>query len=243
MSSEEKKQSAQDPWRVYFSKLGKHLARGIFSLWRLVLLVLLIILATIWLRSSLFTLGCRERDIRLIGMLLQFVGFIVISWNLYKAHSIVGLPTIMSKIADWFQAFPRRRRERHTIELSTGIYASSSVKARARILSGPDTPLKNRVENLEKNVDNVWDELRELGDETRRSGKEITDALKKESAERRERDNALDEKVNEAVGGGLHIELYAIILFVFGIVLASAAPEIATGLGHPSTCSQEKFPT
>ena len=84
------KTESRKPLRVYLKQVAAHSWLGIRALWPLWLGILTLVV--VWL--ALLFLGCREKDIRLLGMFLQLGGFLTVAKGLsphFPSKALISL--------------------------------------------------------------------------------------------------------------------------------------------------------
>ncbi|KZY47461.1 hypothetical protein A3731_07885 [Roseovarius sp. HI0049] len=227
------KTESRKPLLVYLKQCAAHLWLGICALWPL--WIGIFALVAVWL--ILFVLGCREKDIRLLGMLLQLGGFLTVAKGLRDSGRLFKKPTVRERIALYFKRFPRRRVTKH-IASAQGVSVSvPTARGRGMVLPRPDTPLERRVEMLEERTTSLFREVGELEGKLRAQSDELTLKITEEVTQRRAGHRAFEEQLERAVIGGIHVEWWGVSFFIAGIILASASPELAGLLGNAGNCA------
>ncbi len=218
-------------WWVYFNQCAAHLWLGIRALWPLWFGSFALV--AIWIIIVIF--GCREKGIRLLGMFLQLVGFLTVAKGLRDSSRLFKKPTILERIALYFNGFPRRRVMINSMSGQfSGPAATASV--RASVSPGSDTPLERRVEMLEEKTEHLFSQVGELGKRLRAQSEDLTRKITEEGTQRKEGHGAFEKMLERAVIGGIHVEWWGVFLFIAGIILASASPELAGLLGNSGNC-------
>lgn len=226
------KTESRKPLWVYLKQCAAHLWLGIHALWPFWFGVFA--LAAVW--TIVFILGCREKDIRLLGMFLQLGGFLTVAKGLRDSGKLFEKPTVRERIALYFKGFPRRRITNHIFS-AQGISAKAMIgSGRGMVLPGPATPLEKRVDMLEERTKNLFSEVGELGENLRVQSDELTLKITEEATERKAGHRAFEEQLEKAVIGGIHVEWWGVIFFIAGIILASASPELSGLLGNAVNC-------
>jgi hypothetical protein len=179
---------------------------------------------------------CLERQIRLISLGLQLIGFGTVAWGLREARKLFRKPTFLQGLAEWFRRFPRFG-PRNTI---TGVGAASlglsTASGRGRVSAGSGTPIERRVEILEQSYASLFDEVGTLTDVVKRDTDELRSASQVEAEARKAADKAIEARLDEAVVGGLHLEFVGLFFFLVGMILSAVSPEISSVLGEPASC-------
>lgn len=170
-----------------------------------------------------------EHIIRLTGLVLQVLGIGTVIWGISETRALFGHPSFASKAKLWLKRFPLLRR--NIIHATTGVaLASATCKARAHSTHGPTGPnptIEARIESLERNIVLIHERIsgtqKEMDEEFRKS----TEALKNEEHARKAEDNQLHEKLEATGTGGMHISAIGASWLFVGVVLSTAAIEIA----------------
>jgi hypothetical protein len=172
--------------------------------------------------------GINERTIRLTGLFLQLLGIATVIWGIELTRRLFGHPTLLGLAAGWLRQFPPYRRK-VGFGAAAGSVALTGAKARMYVTSSPpqDATLEQRVASLEANIRHlnkrIDDGLNEL-DELQRLQ---TDALRKETQERTAEDAKIAGRLESSSTGGLHISAIGALWLFVGVILSTAAPEIA----------------
>jgi len=216
------KNERRKPLWVYVKECVAYLWLGIRALWPL--WIGIVALVAVWF--ILLNLGCQEKVIRLIGMLLQLGGVATVAKGLGDSGRLFKKPNFLEKIALLFKEFPRRRV---TIRTGSGRVVASAPTGRGRgsVLPGPNTPLERRVELLEERTKSLFSEVDILEGKLRAQSDELTLKMTEEVTKRKAEHRALEEKLETAVIGNIHVEWWGVFFFIVGIILASASPELA----------------
>lgn len=226
------KTESRKPLWVYLKQFTAHLWLGIRAL-RPFGLGICALLAVWWI---VFYFGYRENHIRLLGMVLQLVGFLFVAKGLRDSGALFEKLTVRESMALYFKSFPRRSVTNHIIS-AQGISASASFgSGRISVLPGPNTPLEKRVEMLEERTANLFSAVGELEGKLRAQSDELTLRITEERTEREAEHKAFGKKLERAVVGGIHAEWLGLIFFIVGIFLASASPELCGLLGNTGNC-------
>jgi hypothetical protein len=231
-TSAKTKTESRKPLWVYLKQCAAHSRLGIRALWPFWLCICALV--AVWL--IVFYFGYRENHIRLLGMILQLVGFWTVAMGLIDSGTLFKKQTVRERMALYFKRFPRRSVTNHIVSV-LGISAKAEIGSiRANILHGPDTPLEKRVEMLEERTTNLFSEVGKLEGKLGAQSDELTLRITEEVTERKAGHRAFEEKLERAVIGGIHVEWWGIWFFIAGIILASASPELCRLLGNAGNC-------
>jgi hypothetical protein len=169
-----------------------------------------------------------EPVIRLTGLFLQLLGIGTVIWGISETRSIFGHPSLASKAKSWLSRFPLLRRN---IVLGAACISSSSTfgKARGYVTHGlgENPTIETRVEALEKNVISIHDRISQTQKEMDEEFQKTIDALKREEQSRQTEDDAIREKLEVTGTGGVHISAIGASWLFVGVILSTAAIEIA----------------
>jgi hypothetical protein len=191
--------------------------------WLTVLVVVLAILFVLWRRT--------EPAIRITGLILQVFGIGTVIWGIHKTRALFGRPSILALSRKWLRRFPvyggRIVTGKSSITLP-GLtwHARGYVSANA----GPDATIEARVEALEKNVKYINERIDHTQTEMDQKARTQAEALTQEKQTRDKEDQEIRAKLETTETGGLNISgMGASWLFV-GVILSTAAPELAKWL-------------
>ncbi len=90
-----------------------------------------------------------------------------------------------------------------------------------------DQTTEARLDALEKNIHRIHERISGVLDEMDRGLSDAAEALKREEQTRQAEDAAIREKLERTATGGLHISVIGAVLLLVGVILSTAAPEIA----------------
>jgi hypothetical protein len=177
-------------------------------------------------------LACLERQIRLSGMSLQLLGVALVAIGLRDTRrAFEDQPTTWEGIKRWWSRRPKFGPRHHVVAVGAGSIGLSGGSARARVSSGPATPIDQRVALLEEQYAKLFDEVGTLSGETKKRDDELAKALKEETGERQKADVGIKDQLRKAVAEGIPLGRVGAIFFLFGIAAGTASPEIASLFG------------
>lgn len=226
------KTESRKPLWVYLKHCAAHLWLGIRALWPF----WFGIFALVVLVSIVSILGCREKDIRLLGMFLQLAGFLTVAKGLRDSGRLFKKPTVRQRMALYFKGFPRSSVKNQIISAQGSTVIAMTGSGRGMVSPGVNTPLEKRVEMLEERTKNLFSEVGELGGKLKAQSDELTLKITEEVTERKAGQRAFEEQLERAVIGGIHVEWSGVIFFITGIILASASPELSDLLLDSGIC-------
>lgn len=189
-----------------------------------------------WLSVAVITIalavslrpGTGEPRIRLTGLVLQLLGIGTVIWGISETRELFGHPSFASKATQWLHRFPLLRRD--VVLAVSGVSMSASFgKARAFGTHGPgeNPTTEARLAALEKNINALHDRITATQKEMDQEFTKAADALKHEEQIRQEADAAIAGRLEATGTGGVHISLIGASWLVVGVILSTAAPEIA----------------
>ena len=173
--------------------------------------------------------GTREPCIRYTGLALQLMGIGTVIWGIRETRALFGYPSIRTKIAAWFQRFPLWGHN-STVGATGMAVGLSGGKVQSRSKHGPIGPnptLGARVAALEKNIDAIHDRIDATQKEFDSALTVVGNDIKAETQIRQD-DGGEMRKALETMGtGGIHISVVGASWLLVGVVLTTAAPELA----------------
>jgi len=170
-----------------------------------------------------------EPVIRLTGLVLQLLGVVTVIWGISETRTLFGHPSFSSKTRAWLSRFPFLRR--NGVAQLSGVTCTGSVgKVRAYGINGPgDNPsIESRLEALEKNITSIHERISQTQREMDEEFQKTAAAFKREEQSRQATDNTILVKLEATGTGGVHISAIGALLLFVGVVLSTAALEIAS---------------
>lgn len=172
--------------------------------------------------------GASEPLIRLSGLALQVLGIATVIWGISETRALFGHPSITTKAKAWLQRFPLRNR--NVVVGVAGIACGTSVGT-ARGFgthgAGPNPTLDARIDALEKNVTAIHDRITAAQKEMDAGLQKAGADLKGEAQIRQTEDAEIRSKLEATGTGGVHISAIGASWLFVGVVLSTAAPELA----------------
>lgn len=168
-----------------------------------------------------------EPVIRLTGLVLQLLGIATVIWGIYETRALFGHPSFAIKTKAWLSRFPLLRRKDVIVEMSATLPGLTG-KFRGYVLHKPKEPtIEGHLEALEKNITLLYEGIIQTQNKMDEEFKEITNALKREEHSRQVEDSTIREKLEATGIGGVHISAIGASWLFVGIILITAAIEIA----------------
>ncbi len=169
-----------------------------------------------------------ESVIRLTGLVLQLLGIGTVIWGISETRALFGHASLTSKARAWLGRFPLLRR--NIVVAAGGVaFLAALGKARAHVTHGPGASptIETRLEALEKNVTSIHERISQTQKEMDEELRKTADALKREEQSRQAEDRAIREKLEATGTGGVHISAIGASWLFVGVILSTAATEIA----------------
>ena len=172
--------------------------------------------------------GASDFQIRVTGLVLQWLGIGTVAHGVHQTRQLFGLPSIMTSIRRWLSHFPRWRG-RVIAMTGTGSLGLSGGTARLEVWStvDPAAPVDARIQALTSNVDRLKDRISQLHNEMDTRLREHSEALRQEQGVRAKDDEHLRTRLEAAETGGLQITFAGVIWLFLGVLLATLSPEIS----------------
>ena len=172
--------------------------------------------------------GTSEPVIRLAGLVLQLLGISTVAWGISETRALFGHTPFSQKAKDWLSRFPLRRRD--VVVGVSGISISTSVgnpRGFGTHGPGPNPTVESRLDALEKNVTSIHERISTTQKELDEGMQKSAVALKTEEAARLQEDAAIRQKLEATGTGGVHISAIGASWLFVGVILSTAAPELA----------------
>jgi hypothetical protein len=115
------------------------------------------------------------------------------------------------------------------IRANSGTFSVAVGKARAYVTHGPGAvpTIEARLDALEKNVTSIHERITQAQKEMDEEFQKTADALKREEQSRQAEDNVIREKLEATETGGVYISAIGASWLFVGVILSTAATEIA----------------
>lgn len=169
-----------------------------------------------------------EQVIRLTGLVLQLFGIGTIIWGISETRALFGHSSLANKAKAWLSRFPLLRRN-VVLAVGSGTFLMGGGKMRAYGTRGPgeNPTIETRLETLEKNVTSIHEGISQTQKEMDEEFQKTADALKREEQSRQAEDSTIREKLEATGTGGVHISAIGASWLIVGVILSTAAIEIA----------------
>jgi hypothetical protein len=168
-----------------------------------------------------------EPIIRITGLALQLLGIGTVIWGISETRALFGQPSFASKIKAWLSRFPLLRHD-VVLRANGAIHLHVSGKGRLhQTHKAIDPTTEARIDSLEKNIELIHERINQTQKEMDEGFQKVSDLVKREEQFRQTEDNAIRMKLEATGTGGVHISAIGASLLFVGIILSTAATEIA----------------
>lgn len=169
-----------------------------------------------------------EPVIRLTGLVLQLLGIGTVIWGISETRALFGHPSFASKTKAWLGRFPLLRRD-GVVAVGDLSLSLAAVKGRGHQMHGPggNPTIESRLDALEKNVIAAHERITQTQQEMDQEFQKTGNAINREAQSRQTEDKAIREKLESTGTGGVHISAIGALWLFVGVVLSTAAIEIA----------------
>lgn len=170
-----------------------------------------------------------EPVIRLTGLALQILGIATVIWGISETRAFFGQPSFAAKAKSWFSRFPLIRRNTIiTADPALYVFAGEKIRVQQIHNCGSNPSNEERISSLEKNIKLIHQRITDTEKEMDEEDLKLSNALKNEERKRRSADDSLLKKLEVTGTGGVHISAIGASWLFVGVILSTAAPEIAT---------------
>lgn len=221
-------------------KFGREWIIHVYELYRFVLVAVAVVAALgafclfIWMWVSE---PCGERLVRLDGLLVQLLGFLIVAYGLLSKTKIFRNHGLFRPLSKWWGRRPRLRPKNIVIHMQGIASGTSFGAARARVTIAPNASLNTKISALEKGVDMLFNEVDRLDFQVQANAKTAETEIRNEQTQRKVEDANIQRRIDEAVVGSIHLEVSGVALFVLGIIAGTASPEISWLFGITPSCT------
>lgn len=181
-----------------------------------------------------------ERFFRLTGLALQTAGFVTVWVGLRQTGTLFQRPhPIKALKAFW----ARRPWVSGSVALSpsSGILNLQGGRARPLIQAPPNSTLENRILLLENGQKRLDEEITNLHNNIYYNHENLHIDIINENKQRKEADEQIFQVVYKASVGGIYMEWFSLFMFISGVFMSTASPEIASLLDYFPSCDSGWF--
>lgn len=166
------------------------------------------------------------------GWVLEMLGVLIAVYGFNHRLGLFG-QSISSAVLSWLQTFPMLSRD-HRVTAGTGhLRASgSTVHATLSVPMPPNATLEERIERLERVVDNVDGELSALRQNAERDVNNLRNEITERLGDIRGEISDVRDQTSEAHAGGAGVELLGLALVITGLTLATIPAPLSWMVSH-----------
>ncbi len=165
--------------------------------------------------------------IKWCGMLFQFAGLWIVFLGLDESRSMFAKGRLWTPVAEWLKNFRSVFRKDYVISAAGGAYGVSGAAAVGTIRIGVGATLEDRLRRLEEQFEKIEAEMtrkiNELSDQTKQ-------LIEIESVARTSGDDRIKQTMENAIIGGVNLEVGGAAFLLFGIVLTSIPEDVEKSL-------------
>lgn len=171
--------------------------------------------------------GAREIDVRVTGLVLQWLGIGTVAVGIRETRRLFGRPGIGKLFVAWVSRFPRWRRQ-VVFGAGAGALGTATASARGYVWTtiDPTAPVETRLNALTRNVERLNERLIQVQNELESELRKHSEALRSEQNERAQNDQQLHLRLEAAETGGLYISAIGLVWLIVGVFLTTMSPEI-----------------
>jgi len=174
------------------------------------------------------TMGISECTIRVAGFFLQFSGICSVAWGVRETRVFFDRPSIFGHFRNWLSRRPKWKGVRHEFSCTSAGHATATCTGEVWRPRLPGDTLEQRVEKVEKNVQELADRIEERKQEIAKGLRDHALKISAEEQARREQDDILRTTLIRSATGGLHISLMGLVWLTIGTFFSSFPTEIST---------------
>lgn len=168
-----------------------------------------------------------ESQIRLTGLVLQFLGIGTVAWGIRETRKLFGRPSLYGLFCEWLRRFPVLGGRVNSMTANVGL-GGVKVSGRGHVSAsaGANATVEARIEALEKNVGFLSDRVSQTQNEMDKKFREQAEQLKQERASWQRDHEQLSRRLEASETGGLHVSAAGVLLLFIGVAMSTASPEI-----------------
>jgi hypothetical protein len=191
-------------------------------IWIAVLVIVVVVLVCTCLAST------PAVGLRYAGLALELAGVATVAIGLRDKWYTFEKPSLKNLVVAWLKRVPRFS-PKTTVHVGSGNITLGGLSAQAYGWhgTGPDSPLEQRVDALERNVEAIQGLIVQVRQEIRQEADKLNTKISQEERARLDADRALHVRLEKFGAGGLHLEAIGLFWLVTGLVLGSLPVELA----------------
>lgn len=175
--------------------------------------------------------GSSEPLIRWTGLVLELLGIATVVWGIAETRAFFGHTPVLTAAIKWIGRFPLRKRN---IVLAAAGIASATAFGNARghvtHVAGSNPTVDARLDALDKNITALHDRITSTQREMDEQFSKTKGDLAVEVSSRNAEDELTRKMLETTATGGVHISAIGAAWLFVGLVLSTAAPELAAWL-------------
>ena len=175
--------------------------------------------------------GASEPLIRWTGLVLELLGIGTVVWGIAETRAFFGHTPALTAAIAWMGRFPWRKR--NIVLAATGIASATAfanVRGHVTHGAGLNPTLEARLDALDKNITAIHDRItnaeREMDEQFSKTKEDLATEISSRNAE----DERTRKMLETTATGGVHISAIGAVWLFVGLVLSTAAPEVAAWL-------------
>ena len=175
--------------------------------------------------------GSSEPLIRWTGLVLELLGIGTVVWGIADTRAFFGHTPVLTAAIAWIGRFPLRKRS--IVLAATGIASATAVgNVRAQVTygAGLNPTVEARLDALDKNITAIHDRITRAEREMDEKFSKTKEDLATEVSSRNAEDERTRKMLETTATGGVHISAIGAVWLFVGLVLSTAAPEVAAWL-------------
>jgi len=176
-----------------------------------------------------------EPLIRLTGLTLQILGIGTVVWGIAETRTFFAHKPILEAAKSWFGRSPLRKRQ-IVFGAAAGAISTATANLRGHVThgAGANPTIDTRLIALEKNIGALHDRITATEHEFDEQLRKSKDELAAEAAARQSEVEQIRKMLETTATGGVHITAIGATWLFIGVVLSTAAPELANWLKTPN---------
>jgi len=169
-----------------------------------------------------------EQYVRLTGLALQILGIGTVAWGILETRALFGHPSPVTQAWRWLKRFPLRGQ---TISASVGIAVgrdfAGKLRGYSKVPIDPSADISLRIEVVERNITLIHDRIAAVARDIDDDIGTLRSRIEEEGSKRELAEGKLHSHIEKVSTGGFYISAIGAVWLFVGVVLSTAAPEIA----------------
>jgi hypothetical protein len=165
--------------------------------------------------------------VRSAGTVLQLLGLATVVAGLMRSRGVFGRLPLAAAVAERLRRFKRIIfPKHHYLEAGNITLGMPQLSGAALVVTPPAKTLEERVARLEDRTDSLSTWLSEAEERRLEDVRILTQQIRGEANEREQLAQNVDERLELAVIGGIHLEIAGVGYLALGIVMTSLPLEV-----------------